>query len=260
MPQFEPFFPQKVGRYIEAFVGSAAVFFYVHERFKPGKVVLSDSNKDLINAYQTVRDDVEKLIVLLEEHRRRHGKKYYYQVRALTPEILTPTERAARLIYLNKTCYNGLYRVNPRGEFNVPMGSYKNPRIFDAESLRLVSESLKGVDIQVRRFEEYVGLARKGDFFYFDPPYHPISKTSSFTSYTAGDFNAKDQERLAEVYRELDGKGCRLMLSNSDCDFTRTLYRGFRLETVRARRAINSKADGRGEINELLVLNYGKEL
>ena len=256
--QFERFFPHEVERYCEPFVGSGAVFFYVMERFNPADVVLSDSNEELMNAYRTVRDDVEDLLIGLEEHRRSHGEDHYYKVRSLNPAALSPPARAARLIYLNKTCFNGLYRVNSRGGFNVPMGSYKNPGIFDAENLRRVSQALQGVDLQVRHFAELVGLANQGggDFIYFDPPYHPLSKTSSFTSFTAGDFKESDQKRLAEVYRELDRKGCKLMLSNSDCGFTRGLYKGFRLKTVRARRAINSKADGRGEINELLVLNY----
>ncbi len=256
--QFERFFPHEVGRYSEPFVGSGAVFFYVMERFNPADVVLSDSNEELMNAYRAVRDDVEDLLIGLKEHRRSHGEGHYYRVRSLNPAALSPPARAARLIYLNKTCFNGLYRVNSRGGFNVPMGSYKNPRIFDAENLRRVSQALQSVDLQVRHFSVLSDIAkqRRGDFIYFDPPYHPLSKTSSFTSYTAGDFKESDQKRLAEVYRTLDRKGCRLMLSNSDCLFTRGLYKGFRLETVRARRAINSKADGRGEINELLVLNY----
>lgn len=243
-------------RYVEPFVGSAAVFFYVMERFRPPGIVLSDNNEELINTYRAVRDDVETLIALLEEHRRKHGKDYYYKLRALNTKRLGPTEKAARLVYLNKTCYNGLYRVNSRGEFNVPMGSYKNSRIFDAENLRLVSEYLKGAEIRCRHFEAYVRLAKKGDFFYFDPPYHPLSPTSSFTAYTAGAFTEKDQERLAEVYRALDRKGCKLMLSNSDCKFIHGLYAGFQKKKVRARRAINSNGRGRGEIDELLILNY----
>lgn len=256
LSQFEPFFPQRIERYIEPFVGSGAVFFYAAERFRPKRVVLSDGNEELINTYIAVRDDVEGLIALLEGHRRRHSRPHYYRVRATELSGLSPTERAARLIYLNKTCYNGLYRVNAKGEFNVPMGSYKNPKIFDAENLRLASEALRGIDIQVRRFTDFVPSAKGGDFFYFDPPYHPISRTSSFTAYTPGAFGEEDQERLAEVYRALDGRGCRLMLSNSDCGFVRGLYKGFRIETVRARRAINSNGRGRGEVAELLVLNY----
>jgi DNA adenine methylase len=254
LPQFEGFFPNQIERYIEPFVGSAAVFFSIKERFGPRKVILSDKNEELINCYLVVRNDVEGLIKKLKEHRRMHSKEYYYRVRSMHPR--SALGRAARTIYLNKTCYNGLFRVNSKGEFNVPVGSYKNPSIFDAENLRSVSRRLKGVDIRVRKFEAYLRLAKNGDFFYFDPPYHPISLTSSFTSYTPAAFSEKDQRRLADVYRELDKKGCRLMLSNSDCDFIRELYEGFRLEQVRARRAINSNGNGRGEINELLVLNY----
>ncbi|MBI2881089.1 MAG: DNA adenine methylase [Candidatus Tectomicrobia bacterium] len=254
LSQFEPFFPQGIERYIEPFVGGGAVFFHVAERFRPERVVLSDSNEELINAYVAVRDNVEGVIEALREHRWMHSPDYYYKMRAVKPR--TRTGRAARFIYLNKTCYNGLYRVNAKGEFNVPVGSYKNPKIFDAENLRLASEALQEVDIQVRRFTDFVPSAKGGDFFYFDPPYHPISRTSSFTSYTPEAFGEEDQGRLAEVYRALDGKGCRLMLSNSDCGFVRGLYRGFRIEEVRARRAINSNGRGRGEVSELLVLNY----
>ncbi len=254
LSQFEGFFPKQIDRYIEPFVGSAAVFLYVKERFGPRKVILSDNNAELINCYLVVRDDVERLIRALTKHRRTHSKEYYYQVRAMHPR--SAPRRAARTIYLNKTCYNGLFRVNSKGEFNVPVGSYKNPSIFDPENLRSVSRRLKGVEIQVRNFDAYVSLAKKGDFIYFDPPYHPISPTSSFTSYTAAAFSGEDQRRLADVYRELDKKGCRLMLSNSDSPFIRKLYGGFRLERVLARRAINSNGNGRGEINELLVLNY----
>ena len=255
LKQFEPFFPQKIENYIEPFVGSAAVFFYVKEKFDLKEIILSDNNEELINCYRVVRDDVKKLIRALRNHQRKHDENHYYKVRRrLTSR--SDTGRAARLIYLNKTCFNGLYRVNPRGEFNVPMGGYKNPRILDAHNLRSVNVTLQGVDLQVRDFAEYDDLGKPGDFIYFDPPYHPLSRTSSFTSYTAEDFKESDQGRLAEVYRALDDKGCKLMLSNSDCDFVRDLYDGFRIETVRARRAINSKANGRGEINELLILNY----
>lgn len=254
LPQFEGFFPERIERYIEPFVGSAAVFFSIKEKFGPRKAILSDNNEELINCYRVVRKDVEGLIKKLKEHRRMHSKEYYYKVRSMHPR--SALGRAARTIYLNKTCYNGLFRVNSKGEFNVPMGSYQNPSIFDPENLRSVSRRLKGVDIRVRNFEAYLRLAKSGDFFYFDPPYHPISPTSSFTSYTPGAFSEEDQRRLADVYRALDKRGCRLMLSNSDCEFIQELYGDFRLERVRARRAINANGNGRGEINELLVLNY----
>lgn len=254
--QFESFFPKTMSRYIEPFVGSAAVFFFVQKRYRPARMILADNNDELINAYSAVRDDAEKLIELLKEHRELHCKEYYYEIRAMRPGKLTPTQRAARLIYLNKTCYNGLYRVNARGEFNVPMGSYKDPKIFDPVNMRLVNRCLQHVELVCRTFDEFLDLAESGDFFYFDPPYHPLSATSSFTSYTPGSFTVEDQQRLSHVYRKLDQKRCLLMLSNSDTEFIRSLYKGFKMETVQARRAINSNGRRRSSISELLVMNY----
>ncbi len=254
--QFEPFFPKKMNRYIEPFLGSAAVFFFIQKRFRPFQMILADNNDELINAYSAVRDDVEKLVAFLKEHRERHCKEYYYEIRAMRPKNLAVTQRAARFIYLNKTCYNGLYRVNSRGEFNVPMGSYKDPKIFDPVNMRLVSRCLQHVQLDCRTFDEFAGFAESGDFFYFDPPYHPLSATSSFTSYTPESFTMEDQQRLSHVYRKLDKKGCLLMLSNSDSEFIRSLYKGFKLETVQARRAINSNGQRRSSISELLVKNY----
>jgi DNA adenine methylase len=169
---------------------------------------------------------------------------------------MAPPSRAARLIYLNKTCFNGLYRVNRGGGFNVPMGRYKNPPILDEENLRAVSASLAGIRIRAAHFRETLEYARAGDFVYFDPPYHPISKTAFFTSYTQGAFGSADQEELAGVYAKLAKRGCLVMLSNSDCPFIRDLYRGFDVRTVMARRSINSNAGRRGKIGEVVVLSY----
>lgn len=252
--QFDSFFPKKIDGYVEPFVGSGAVFFHISERYCLKSVTLGDGNSELINTYEAVRDDVEKLNRQLSYHRRMHSQEYYRKVREMKPKSLVG--RAARLIYLNKTCYNGLYRVNSKGRFNVPMGRYKNPSIFDAVNLRSVSNVLQGVRLKVCHFSEFAHTGRRGEFFYLDPPYHPVSKTSSFTNYTANAFTESDQRHLAEVFQALNRKGCFLMLSNSDCDFIRNLYGNFRIETVRARRAINSRANGRGKINELLVLNY----
>jgi DNA adenine methylase len=160
------------------------------------------------------------------------------------------------MIYLNRTCYNGLWRVNRKGQFNVPMGSYVNPRILDADKLRSVSQALKNVRIYREDFRLVLERVQTGDFVYLDPPYVPLNGTSSFTSYTAGDFGLEDQKELAEVFAALDQKGCLLMLSNSDTPLVRELYAPYRLETVKATRVINSRTDGRGEINELVVLNY----
>lgn len=252
--QFDRFFPKKIDGYVEPFVGSGAVFFHISMQYHPKSIILGDGNPELINAYEAVRDDVEKLNRKLGHHRRLHSQEYYQKVREMEPK--SSVGRAARLIYLNKTCYNGLYRVNSKGRFNVPMGRYKNPSIFDIGNLRIVSNVLQDVRLKVCHFSECVRTGRRGDFFYLDPPYHPVSKTSSFTNYTAKAFTESDQRRLAEVFQALNRKGCLLMLSNSDCDFIRNLYSDFRIETVQARRAINSRANGRGKINELLVLNY----
>jgi len=169
---------------------------------------------------------------------------------------LSDVERAARTIYLNKTCYNGLYRVNSKGQFNVPIGSYKNPRIRDEDTLRAASAALQGVCVEVGDFRAIVDSAQTGDFFYFDPPYDPLSKTASFTSYTAGSFRDEDQRDLADVFAQLSEKGCRCMLSNSYTPFVRELYQDFAIETVLANRAISSDPNGRGGIREVVVLNY----
>ena len=219
---------------------------------------LFDHNEELINAYLVVRDRVDDLLGILAVHKEKHNKEYYYAIRSLDRQEvqLGNVDRAARTIYLNKTCYNGLYRVNRRGQFNVPIGSYKNPRILDEETLRAANAALQGVCIEVRDFRTVVDLAQAGDFFYFDPPYDPLSKTASFTSYTAGDFGDDDQRDLADVFAQLTERGCRCMLSNSYTPFVLELYQAFRIETVRANRAISSDPNGRGGIPEVVVLNY----
>ncbi|RMG92648.1 MAG: DNA adenine methylase [Chloroflexi bacterium] len=254
LPQYEPYFPPRelTGRYFEPFVGSAAVFFHL----QPAHAVLADRNDKLIEVYEAVRDEVEAVIAALKPHRNESA--YYYEVRAQDPCKLTRAERAARLIYLNKTCYNGLYRENSRGEFNVPFGRYKNPRICDEERLRLASQVLQGVSLQVADFEDVVSVAEEGDLVYFDPPYVPLSETSSFTAYHRLGFGEADQRRLADVVESLTERGCRVMLSNSSAPLVYELYDNgrFLLVPVQARRNINSKADRRGPVQELLILNY----
>jgi DNA adenine methylase len=262
LAQFEPLYPAAgaIRRYIEPFLGSAAVFFEVRRLFRPGETILADGNEELIQVYRSVRDQVEELIRLLEHHQRAHSRSHYQRTRSLDPGGLPSAERAARFIYLNKTCFNGLYRVNRRGIFNVPMGRYTRPPILDPGNLRAARDALQGVDLRVQPFSETPSLARRGDFLYIDPPYHPLSPTSSFTSYTRGSFGEKDQERLAEMYRELSRRGCRIMLSNSDTPFIRDLYRDYDMRRVEARRSINSRAERRGRITELVVLNYAPPL
>lgn len=255
--QFAGLYPCQFAGYHEPFVGSAAVYFHLCGLRTPiRRARLTDSNAELVNCYTMVRDDVDSLIASLAKHRQQHSPDHYYEVRAQTPDALREVERAARLIYLNKTCYNGLYRVNRQGQFNVPMGSYKNPRIFDPAELRRASRALQNAEIEVAPFASVVKRARRGDFVYFDPPYHPLSNTANFTSYTQSTFGEQEQHELAHAFRELDRKGCKVMLSNSWTPFIRNLYKGFRLVEVKAVRVINSKAERRGKVSELVVLNY----
>jgi DNA adenine methylase len=253
LPQMNPFFPKTYRTYFEPFLGAGAVFFHL----RPGSAVLSDSNPDLVGAFLAVRDDPAGLMEALDRHwKQRLSERYFYKVRALDPSKLASVDRAARTIFLNKTCFNGLYRVNASGHFNVPWGGYKNPTIYSRENLLAASDLLKGKKILLADYRKACSKANIGDFVYFDPPYHALSRTSSFTSYTKEDFGNTEQRELAEVYRKLDSKGAHLMLSNSSTPLIRTLYEGFRIETLRAKRAINSKASGRGTIDELLVMNY----
>jgi len=250
--QFEPHFPRQkeYKRYFEPFLGGAAVFFYL----QPEESFLFDLNAELIEVYTVLRDDVEELISSLEPH--YNDRDYFYRIRAQDPSQLTPVERASRFIFLNKTCYNGLYRVNRSGQFNVPFGDYKNPTICDVPRLRSASIALQSAVLKVADFESVLEYAKAHDLLYFDPPYEPLSKTSSFTAYTSGGFGSDDQQRLAQAFRTLDTRGCFLMLSNSNTPLIRELYQGFHIYEINARRAINSKGNGRGLIKELLITNF----
>lgn len=259
LAQYEPYFPAHFRRYCETFVGAGAVFFHLWNTGRlPADAYLLDNNEELINVYQVVRDRIEDLVAALRVHRERHCRAYYYEIRNLDRQDvrLNDVERAARTLYLNKTCYNGLYRVNSRGQFNVPLGSYMAPKIFEEDVLRAASAALQGVMLEVRDFRSVVALAQAGDFFYFDPPYDPVSKTASFTAYTASSFRDQDQRDLADVFAQLTERGCLCMLSNSHTPFVRELYRRYRIEIMQANRAINSNAGKRGAIEEVLVLNY----
>jgi DNA adenine methylase len=259
LTQFEAYLPSNFKRYFEPFVGGGAVFFRLwNSRKLPAQVFLFDNNEELINTYLVIRDKLDALIELLRIHKKKHCKDYYYRIRGLDRQgiKLTDVERAARTIYLNKTCYNGLYRVNNKGQFNVPMGSYKNPQILYEDVLENAGVALQNVSIEVKDFREIVDIAQPRDFFYFDPPYDPVSRTASFTSYTAGNFGDEDQRDLAMVYTQLTQKGCLGMLSNSYTPFILDLYQKFRVEIVYAKRAVNSDANRRGAIKEVVVLNY----
>lgn len=259
LAQYEPYFPAGFARYLEPFVGGGAVFFHLWNTGRlSGQVFLCDSNAELINAYVVVRDRVDEILGLLAIHKERHSREHYYETRNLDRDggDLSDVERAARTIYLNRTCYNGLYRVNSLGQFNAPLGSYENPGIVYEDALRAASAALKNVGLAVGGFERSLDLAEKGDFVYLDPPYDPISRTASFTAYTANSFRDEDQRRLAGVFSRLSERGCLCMLSNSYTPFIMELYGGFRVEVVRASRAINSDANGRGSVKEVVVLNY----
>jgi len=243
------------GRYHEPFVGGGALFF---EMFRSGRLHkhawLADNNPNLIDAYWGVKKDVECVIRLLLLHRKRHSQEYYYQVRARVPE--DRLKRAARIIYLNKTCYNGLYRENRKGEFNVPCGQYKNPNICDEENLRAVAKALRRARIESNPFAKVLTAAKSGDLVYFDPPYHPLSSTSSFTGYEKNGFNEASQRELAEVFTRLNKMGVKIILSNSMTPLVQELYRTFRIEEVFANRPVNSRADRRGKVCEALVTNF----
>lgn len=241
------------GRYHEPFVGGGALFFALCGTGRLGRkgARLADVNPELINCYLVVRDQVEALIRLLLLH--QNEESYYYRIRALDPRTLDPVQRAARLIYLNKTCFNGLFRENSRGIFNVPFGRYAKPRVCAADDLRAASAALRGVAIELSPFEAVGRCARRGDTVYFDPPYMPVSATSSFTGYSAGGFDEDAQIRLALLAASLAERGVNVLLSNSVAPLIQQLYQGFQIEEVQASRAINSRSDRRGKVSELLI-------
>lgn len=254
LAQMDRFLPKQFRTYYEPFLGGGAVFFYL----QPKRAVLSDSNPDLVGAFLAVRDDPKDLMNALDRHNSgRLSESYFYEIRdRLNPSDLSPVGRAARTIFLNKTCFNGLYRVNARGKFNVPWGNYKNPRLYDRGNLVRASRLLRGKKILLVDYRKALTAANFGDFVYLDPPYHPLSETSRFTSYTKEDFGDKDQRKLAETCRRLDRRGVLFALSNSPTPLVLSLYEGFHIERLKAKRAISSKGTGRGPIDELLVMNY----
>jgi DNA adenine methylase len=256
LSQLEAFFPSpgSYRRYFEPFLGGGAVFFHL----QPRQAILSDLNEELINAYEVIRDQLEPLLASLRKHERHEDTaEYYYRVRAYRPEQLDPVRRASRFIFLNKRCYNGLYRVNSKGLFNVPRGRYKSPpRIFDEQNLRGVSLLLRRATLRVASYELVLELAGKGDFVYLDPPYQPLSSTAYFTQYTRGSFDEADQVRLANVLRRLDRRGALFLLNNHDTPLQRRLYGDFVIAEAQASRMINSRADKRGGVTELIITNY----
>ena len=246
----------KLHRYHEPFLGGGALFFELVRtgRMPAAKAILSDNNANLIAVYRGVREDVDRVIALLLEHKRKHSEPHYYDVRAMNPK--DDIEQAARIIYLNKTGYNGLYRENSQGKYNVPFGRYKNPGICDEDNLRAVAKALQRAKLEVRHFAKVLDCVEAGDFVYFDPPYHPVSKTASFTSYDKGGFGEDGQRQLAKVAEGLDARGVRVVLSNSMTPLIRELYAKFTIDEVFANRNVNSRADRRGKISEALIRNF----
>lgn len=254
-------FDDSIAMYHEPFVGGGAAFF----NLLPSSAVLSDRNSELILAYTIARDDVESLITELCRGLYIYDRERYYEIRSLPQhKQLTKLEIAARFIYLNRTGFNGLYRVNRQGHFNVPFGKYVEPKICDSQNLRMISTALRGSEIVHGDYADVLNRASAGDFVYFDPPYYPVSKTSSFTAYTADGFLEKEQRELMGVFKQLALRGVYVLQSNSYTDFILDLYNelrdvGIRMHTVEASRAINSNALGRGKISEVLISNYGAQ-
>jgi DNA adenine methylase len=248
--------PTDFASYHEPFMGGAALFFalYRQGKLKGKKVFLTDINQELVDTYTAIRDQLESVIRHLRKH--KYEKDYYYEVRSWEPDKLTPAKRAARMIFLNRTGFNGLYRVNSKGKFNVPFGRYVNPTICDANNLRAVSKALQGVKLGHESFEKVLKRAKKNDLVYFDPPYVPVSKTAKFVSYASHGFDLDDQGRLAEVFSRLARRGALAMLSNSDTPWVKKQFERFKQDRVLARRSVNSRKDRRGPVGELVVTSY----
>ena len=253
------FIPRNYTQYYEPFVGAGAVLLSL----QPSKSVINDTNSELVNCYKVIKDKPEELLENCEQHKIKDSKEYFYMLRSQdrvpTFKELSPVERAARILYLNKTCFNGLFRVNSQGQFNVPYGNYANPVVADPAVIRAVSSFLNQRKVVIREgdFADSVSKAKGGAFIYFDPPYHPISDTSSFTGYSVNGFGEREQKRLKEVCDKLSNRGCSVLVSNSNASLIRELYSDSRYEIVevRASRSINSVGSKRGKIGELLIHN-----
>lgn len=261
LPELLRLSPKEYQRYYEPFIGGGALFFEI----APEDAVINDANSELIHAYEQIRDNVDELINILKIHDKNNNKEYYLDIRSLDRdekfEDMTSVEKAARLLYMLRVNFNGLYRVNSKNQFNVPYGRYKNPKIVDEALLRSISAYLKSNPIVILNgdFEEAVVDARNSDFVYFDPPYAPVSPTSDFTAYTQDGFDYHEQKRLRDIFERLSNEGVQVMLSNSDTEVIHELYGdipGINFTIVAAKRVINSKASGRGNVNEVIIRNY----
>lgn len=249
--------PAEIGTYYEPFIGGGAVFFSI----APQRAVISDMNGELINLYQVIKSSPDALIASLKKH--ENTPDYFYQLRAKDRNKrnynrLCAVTKASRMIYLNRTCFNGLYRVNSRGELNAPFGHYKNPQICNESNIREISEFLSSHNIEILQadFEEVLSRAKSGDFVYLDPPYDPVTDTASFTGYVAGGFAREQQRRLKTCCDRLNEAGVKFLLSNSSTEFILDLYKDYHIDFVDAKRNINCKGDGRGAVQEVLVRNY----
>ena len=262
LPAIAKYIPAKYTEYYEPFIGAGAVLFSL----QPKKCTINDTNSELINCYQVIKQQPEELLTLCQQHQENNSKEYYYQLREQDRQDnfkdRSPVERAARIIYLNKTCFNGLFRVNSSGQFNVPYGKYKNPLIADPAVIKAISTYLDRAKVSILNgdFERAVAKAKKGSFIYFDPPYHPLSDTSSFTGYSINGFSEAEQIGLKELCDELSDRGCQILASNSAAPFIKSLYNDPRYEVVevKATRAINTVSSKRGKINEVLIYNKYK--
>lgn len=256
LTKFREIYPVEFGTYYEPFVGGGAVFFDLTVLHGPlgGRSVLSDQNTELMDCYRAIRDEVGELMRALRRH--KYEEKYYYAQRERDPGRLSLVERAARMIYLNRTGFNGLYRVNSKGKFNVPFGRHKNPTICDGPNLLACSAALAGVEVHEEPFETVLDRARKGDFVYLDPPYIPLSATANFTAYQKHGFGMANQDKLADVFDELASRGANVMLSNSDVPWVQERYARHHIRVLKARRAVNSNGARRGPVGEVVVTSY----
>ena len=261
LAELEKSFPKQFGTYFEPFLGGGALLFDLLAKKPNLKCSVSDLNSDLVLAYVTIRDKLGRLIESLENHSKNYHKDstgYYYEVRKQEPK--SQIEKVSRLLFLNKTCFNGLYRVNSKGKFNVPLGRYTNPNIVNRENLTTVSKFLQSdkIKISCRDFESILNDAKKGDFVYFDPPYQPVSDTANFTSYTHRDFTEDDLQRLADLANQLNSKGSHVLLSNSNTKIVKKIFssKKWKIKEIAVNRAINSNSQKRTGHKEVLIKNY----
>jgi DNA adenine methylase len=261
IPQIEKHLPEKFSSYFEPFLGGGALLFHLLSENENLKGYVSDLNSDLILSYVTIRDNLSSLLKSLQKHSDNYfsdSKSYYYSVRESNPK--SQIEKVSRLLFMNRTCFNGLYRVNSKGKFNVPLGRYSNPNIVQEENLMSVNQFFNHnkIIIKCQDFSSTVEKAKKGDFVYFDPPYQPVSKTANFTSYTNGNFGLNDLKRLAKVSNELTKKGVNVLLSNSSSKQVREMFSAnhWKIIKIDANRAINSDSNKRTGHSELLIKNY----